>query len=87
MADLKSADSFSFLQREKETNKTERTMIIMRTMSCSIQLPGDERELRNGVGEFGMGEGQESETEQLMITKWHQKNVKKNQIKIRKWAQ
>lgn len=83
MADLKSAVSSSFLQREKETNKTEWMMIILAlliTMSCSIQLPGYERELGNGVGEFGMGEGQESETEQLVVKKGHQKNDKNQEV-------
>lgn len=34
-------------------------------MKCSVQLPGYKRELRNGVCEFWMGEGQESEIRQL----------------------
>lgn len=48
-------------------------LALLRTVSCSTQSPGYERELRNGVGESGMGEGQESETEQPAIKTWHQK--------------
>ncbi len=40
-------------------------MAMIITMNFSVQLPGYKRELRDGVCEFGMGEGQKSEIRQL----------------------